>query len=57
MIENRSTSFDTDTATAVAPARWEPPQAPLEMPRQVLEEERPATRLNPLAKLFFPQRA
>ena len=57
MIENRSTSFDIDTAIAVAPTSWEPPRAPLEMPRQVLEEERPATWLSPLAKLFFLQRA
>ena len=56
MIENRNTYFETDKATAVEPLTWEPPHAPLDMPRQVLEDTR-ETKVSPLLRLFFPQRA
>ncbi len=32
-----STVTETATATAVEAAHWEPPMAPVDMPRQVLE--------------------
>ena len=51
-----NTDFDPALAEAVALTSWLPPEAPLAMPRQVLEADADHALLSALLRLIFPAR-
>ncbi|WP_176440939.1 hypothetical protein [Oceanicola sp. 22II-s10i] len=52
MTDLSKTAFDR--AVAVAQTDWLPPEAPLAMPRQVLERPEHGTLMSLLARLLMP---
>ena len=56
MMDLSKTDFDPALAEAVEQTSWLPPEAPLAMPRQRLEHDRPHPILTTLIRALLPLR-